>query len=127
MAAGVHLDERGRLARVDQPKRGSQKRIQQGVVAGQRRLVGGAAQQRHHAASLGCVVDHVDHGQVLLCGDGEALRHFGESARHRQLQGASLLGRQPAQDYLAGTVVAKLHRRMKPGLHHEKSIFEGGR
>ena len=98
VAAGAHLDQRGGLVRVDQPQRGGQQRVHQRVVADQPRLVGGAPQQPHHLTALRRVVDGVDHRQVLLRRDREQLRHPGQPPRHRQLQGASPLRVQPAQD-----------------------------
>ena len=108
--AGVHLHQRGGLARVDQPQRARQERVHQGVLADQRRLVGGAAQQPHHPSALRRIVDRVGHRQVLLGRDGEQLRHLGQPPRHGQLQGLSPRRIQPGQNRLAEAVVAKPHR-----------------
>jgi hypothetical protein len=90
-------------------------------------VVGGAAQQLHCLLSLGGVVDGVDYGQVLFGGDREQLRHPGQSPRHGQLQCASPMRVEPAQDRLAGAVVAEPHRLVGARFDHQDALVEGRR
>ena len=124
---GVHAYERRGVVDVDKPQRGGHERLHHGVVADQPRLVGGAVQHRHHLTALGRILDRVDDRQVLLGGHGVQLRHGDQPPRQVQLERASPLGVEPAQDRLADPVMPEPHRDTLAGLDDQEALVEGGR
>ena len=128
VAAGVHLDQRGGLARVDQPQRGGQQRVHQRVVAdqrapGRRRA---AAAPPPDAAPRGRRPRRPPAGTARprprTAPARAASRRAMASCRSRRRCGSS-----PPQDRLADPVVAEPHRLSRPGLDHQQALVEGGR
>ena len=124
---GVHAHARRGVVDVDEPQRGGHERLDHGVVADQPGLVGGAVQHRHHLTALGRILDRVDDRQILLGGHGVQLRHGDQPPRQVQLERASPLGVEPAQDRLADPVMPEPHRDTLAGLDDQQALVEGGR
>jgi hypothetical protein len=124
LAADVHLDERGRLAPVDQWQGGAEQRADQRVVTHRSGVGGGVEQQVHHPLSFGRVVDRVGHGQVLFGGDSGEFGRPGQPTSHGQLQLTPRVCVQPAQDRLLDAVVAEPHRLVGTGLDHQDTLVD---